>query len=338
MTRRGEFKLITDLFAPLATAPGAHGLRDDASYIKPSPGHTLVLKTDTIIAGVHFRHEDPADLVARKALRVNLSDLAAKGARPLGVLQALTLGPKTDDAFLDLYARGLGEDLKTFGISLLGGDTTSHRSGGEGPLTISITAVGEVPEGQALLRIGAQPDDLLCVSGTIGDAAIGLRALQGQLPPLRETHRAHIIDRYLLPRPRLALGHALRGIATSCLDVSDGLIADVGHICESSGVSAEVIWSAVPRSQAVDRALMDDPSLRDLVLGGGDDYELAFTVPADRRRALFEAASASGTAVAVIGAIGAKPAERSAEKQNDVTVRGDFGQEIDVAMPGFSHT
>jgi thiamine-monophosphate kinase len=187
------------------------------------------------------------------------------------------------------------------------------------------------------------------VSGTIGDAAIGLRALQGKLPPFDATHRDHVVSRYLLPQPRLALGLALRGIATSCLDVSDGLVADVGHICTSSDVSAEIQWSAVPRSSAVDRRLMDDPSLRDLILGGGDDYELAFTVPPECKMAAMAAAGATGTMVSVIGTIGAQKLPASADANDatmchaddvtagSVTVRGDFGQAIAVAMPGFSH-
>jgi thiamine-monophosphate kinase len=337
MTRRGEFTLISELFAPLAQTAAAMGLRDDAAYLTPRPGYEVVLKTDTVIAGVHFRADDPADLVARKALRVSLSDLAAKGAQPLGVLQALTLAPDTDDAYLEAYARGLAEDLKRFDVALLGGDTTAHLKSGKGPLTITVTAVGEVPAGTALLRTGARAGDLLCVSGTIGDAAIGLRAADGKLSPLAATYRDHVLGRYLLPEPRLALGRALRGIATACLDISDGLVADVGHICESSGVSAEILWPAVPRSRAADRWLMDDPSLRDIILGGGDDYELAFTVPPDRRQALPDIAAATGTMVTPIGRIGRPHAEGSETDAKNVKVLGDFGQEIEVPVAGFTH-
>ncbi len=337
MTRRSEFRLIADLFAPLAQTAAAVGLRDDAAYLTPTPGHDVVLKTDTIVAGVHFRPHDPADLVARKALRVCLSDLAAKGAQPRGVLQAITLAPDTDDAYLEAYARGLGEDLRHFGVALFGGDTTAHLKDGNGPLTITITAVGEVPSGTALLRTNARVGDLICVSGTIGDAAIGLRAAEGRLTAQLAVDRDFVVDRYLLPQPRLALGQALRGIATACLDISDGLVADIGHLCESSGVGAEVFWSDVPRSVAVDRWLMDAPSLRDVILGGGDDYELAFTIPPDRRQSLAEVAGATGTPVTVIGRITAPRAERSATTARGVKVIGEFGREIEVGITGFTH-
>ena len=337
MTRRSEFKLITELFAPLAQSPAALGLRDDAAYLTPTPGHETVLKTDTVVAGVHFRPGDPANLVARKALRACLSDLAGKGAKPIGMLQAITLAPDTDDAYLEAYARGLADDLQVFGVALLGGDTTAHLKSGNGPLTITITAVGEVLSGTAMLRTGARVNDLLCVSGTIGDAAVGLRAAEGKLTPLTAAHREHVVGRYLLPEPRLALGQALRGIATACLDISDGLVADVGHLCESSHVTADILWPAVPRSPAVDRWLMDDPSLRDVILGGGDDYELAFTVPPDRAHALAEIAAATGTAVTVIGRIDPPHGEGSEADAKDVKVLGDFGQEIEVRIAGFTH-
>jgi thiamine-monophosphate kinase len=208
---------------------------------------------------------------------------------------------------------------------VVGADTTAQK----GPLIVTITAIGEVPEGTALLRTGARAGDLLCVSGTIGDAALGLRALQGDLPDLSAAHRKHLAERYLLPQPRLALGQALRGLATASLDISDGLIADVGHICESSGVSAEILWSAVPRSEAA------DPALRDLILGGGDDYELAFAIPPDRKGAVIAAAAQARTQITVIGSIG--PRQASAARAKDVTVLDEFGQAIEVATPGFTH-
>lgn len=327
MTRRGEFQIIADLFAPLARAPGALGLKDDAAIVTPSPGHDLVVTTDTVIADVHFRHDDPPDLVARKALRVNLSDLAAKGAKPLGVLHALALGAATDDAYLEAYATGLGVDLKAFDIALFGGDTTASK----GALSITITAFGEVPHGTAVLRSGARAGDLLCVTGTIGDAAMGLRVLEGQSVPMAPAHAEILADRYRLPQPRVAFGQALRGLATAAADVSDGLVADVGHICAASGLAAVITWSAVPRSAALERALMDDPKLRQLVLGGGDDYEIAFTIPPERRPAVEAAAVRLGTPVTVIGRMVA------ATGGNDVTVLGNQGQAIDVPRPGYTH-
>ncbi|TAK98995.1 MAG: thiamine-phosphate kinase [Rhodospirillaceae bacterium] len=330
MTRRPEFELIATLFAPLArSCPGALSLMDDAALVSPSPGHELVVTTDTLIAGVHFLDDDPPGQVAQKALRVNLSDLAAKGARPIGVLQALTLGDKTDDTFLESYARGFADDLRHFNIPLLGGDTTSAPPGG--PLVITITALGELPHGTALLRGGAQPGDLLCVSGTIGDAALGLRALRDQLPPASETHRTELVRRYRVPEPRLALGQALRGIATACLDISDGLCADVGHICTVSRVSAEIVWRTIPISQAAQRRLSDDPSERSLILGGGDDYELAFTVPPAYRTRLSELAEQTATPIAVIGRVTGR------DGKCDVRVMGDDGREIVVPAGGYVH-
>ena len=329
MPRRSEFDLIATLFAPLAQShPGALNLTDDAALVRPSPGHEVVITTDTLIAGVHFRADDPPADVARKALRVNLSDLAAKGARPVGVLQALALGYDTDDTFLQNYAYGLGDDLRRFDVPLLGGDTTAMPRGG--PLTITITALGEVPQGQALLRRGAQAGDLLCVSGTIGDAALGLKALRGELLSMAEPHRAALARRYHLPEPRLALGQGLREIATACLDISDGLCADVGHLCTASGVAAEITWNAIPLSDPAREHLAVHPADRALILGGGDDYELAFTIPPDRKSRALEVAARAETSIAVIGHVGRGQA-------GSVRVIGDDGREIAVPVGGFVH-
>lgn len=285
-TRRGEFQLIADLFSPLsAGAPGALGLTDDAALLSITAGSELVATVDTVIEGVHFRKEDPADLVARKALRVNLSDLAAKGARPVGFLQALALNDGTDDTYLERYAHGLAADVQEFAVPLLGGDTTS----GPGPLSITITAFGEVEKGKALLRGGAHAGDILCVSGTIGDGALGLAAV----PELAE--------RYQLPRPRLGAGKALVGLATACADISDGLVADVGHICEASGLAASIDRDRIPLSRPASAAVARDPGLWDLILGGGDDYELAFTIPAGRVAELGALAQALGHLLTPIG-------------------------------------
>jgi thiamine-monophosphate kinase len=330
MTRRPEFQLIAELFAPLTRgAKGALDLKDDAALITPSPGHELVVTTDTLIAGVHFRPNDPPDTIAQKALRVNLSDLAAKGAKPVGIFQALTLSDATDEQFLTSYADGLRRDLEHFDIPLLGGDTTSTLPGA--PMVVTITAFGEVPSGTALLRSGARAGDLLCASGTIGDAAIGLQLLNGAAWPVSDEHRAMLTGRYHVPQPRLALGHALRGIATASLDISDGLCADVAHICETSRLSAEIQRRLLPISVAAQRRLADDPSLQALVLGGGDDYELAFTVPADARPRLQALADETGTAITVIGHM-----TESAGRHN-VKVIGDTGQEIAVPSPGYVH-
>ena len=295
----------------------------------PSPGTDLILTTDTIIAGVHFLPDDPPSLVARKAIRVNLSDLAAKGARPVGVLQALTLATDTGMLFLEGYAEGLTADLREFDLLLLGGDTTVAPSGG--PLAITITAIGEVPSDKALLRSGARVGDLICVSGTLGDAAMGLRALRGQFPPMSAEHTDALVERYRLPRPRLALGQALRGLATACADISDGFCADVGHICEVSHVAAKIMVRMLPISEAVQRRLADNPALLAEILGGGDDYELAFTLPPDRYKDLLAAAERNGTPVTVIGRV------VEGNGANHVTVIGDNGQAVAVPSPGYVH-
>ena len=271
--RLGEFELIARFFAPLA-GRGALGLRDDAALFDVSPGCQLVVTADTVVAGVHFRADDPPDLVARKALRVNLSDLAAKGARPLGFLQALTLNDGIDDAWLERYAAGLAEDVAAFNIPLAGGDTTA----GPGPLTITITALGEVPKGSAILRAGAKAGDVIHVSGAIGDSALGLSCLEGELD-LPSEDAAALADRYHLPRPRLALGQALRGLASSALDISDGLVADLGHMASASGVDIVLDRDAVPLSAAARRAVQAHPDLWKKILAGGDDYEIAFALP-----------------------------------------------------------
>jgi len=324
-TRRGEFDLIAQLFAPLSKgAAGALGLKDDVALIDVLPGCQLVTTTDTLISGVHFRADDPPESVARKALRVNLSDLAAKGARPVGFLQALSLNDSISDAYLERYAAGLAVDVQEFGVALLGGDTTS----GPGPLVITITAFGEVETGKALLRSGARPGDVVGVTGTIGDGAVGLACLDAalQLPSALAEYAA---DRYRIPQPRLAMGRALAGLATACLDVSDGLVADVGHLCEASGVAIVLDRDAVPLSPAVRAAVEQDARWWDAVLGGGDDYELAFTLPPERVPALETLAAKLKFPLTVIGTVSTSPGL-------GVTVTSG-GQPVPVATTGYRH-
>jgi thiamine-monophosphate kinase len=277
----GEFDLIHRYLAPLAAqAPEALGLEDDAAIVTPPPGRDLVLAADALIEGVHFLPDDPAGLVARKLLRVNLSDLAAMGAEPLGYLVTAAWPADKEEDWIAAFAAGLGEDQDSFAIKLLGGDTTRT----SGPLALSLTVLGTVPAGRAMRRATAQPGDLLFVSGTLGDAALGLRAVRGDLPGLPAAARDFLIDRYRLPQPRLALGGALleSGLATAAIDVSDGLVADVGHVAQASGLAARIEAAAVPLSPAAQAVLDDAPALRAAVLTGGDDYELAFAVPRER--------------------------------------------------------
>ncbi|MDF2095220.1 thiamine-phosphate kinase [Aquibaculum arenosum] len=273
---RGEFDQIARYFAPLAAgAPGAFGLRNDAAVLSPPPGEELVVTLDTLVEGVHFLPEDPPDLLARKALRVNLSDLAAMGARPLGYLLSTAWSSRIDDAWIEGFTNGLAADQKTFGLHLLGGDTVKT----PGPLTLSITAFGSLPRGGALTRSGAKTGDGLYVSGRIGDGALGLLALRGALRHLSLSEQEQLEQAYRLPEPRCSLGPALIGLANACLDVSDGLLADAAHLAEESGLQVIIEAPAVPLSDAAQAALAEDPELFTQVLTGGDDYELAFAIP-----------------------------------------------------------
>jgi thiamine-monophosphate kinase len=289
-----EFVAIARYFAPLARHPGAFGLRDDLAWLDARVARRLVLKTDAVVVGVHTLQRDSPALIARKALRVNLSDLAGKGARPVGYMLALMLPPSTDAAWLAQFAAGLRADQDRFGISLLGGDMTRT----PGPPAISITVVGEAQPGPPLLRSGARAGDAVYVSGTIGDAALGLRALRGRLPKLAARHRRFLVNRYHLPEPRLALGSAIARFAHAAMDISDGLVGDLGHICKASGLGAEIDLHAVPVSTAARAAGRDYAALR---ITGGDDYELLFTAPAGAETRLAAIGAQSGIPVTRIG-------------------------------------
>jgi thiamine-monophosphate kinase len=315
--RPGEFELIAELFAPLSqNAPGAFGLTDDAAVLAPPLGHELVLKTDAIVEGVHFFRTDPPSDVARKALRVNLSDLAAKGAVPAGYLMALLLPDWPDMAWLRAFADGLAADQTAFGLSLMGGDTSAT----PGPLAISISAFGHVPAGAMIRRAGARPGDLVFVSGTIGDAGGGLAVLK------ENKSAPELVVRYRVPEPRLTLGPALRGIASASLDVSDGLMADLGHIARVSKVRIEADAVRIPLSNALQRLWGAEAAVRAAV--AGDDYEIAFTAPASRRADVANAAARSGVAVTEIGRVGAG---------EGAVLLDASGREITIARSGYTH-
>ncbi|MDR6660517.1 thiamine-monophosphate kinase [Tardiphaga robiniae] len=297
----GEDTLIARYFKPLATDPGAFGLTDDAAVLK-ADGEDIVVNTDAIVEGVHFLPDDPPDTIARKALRVNLSDLAAKGATPAGFV--LTLALRThDEAWLAEFARGLGEDIATFGCALLGGDTVST----PGPLMVSVTAFGRVPVGKMVRRHGAAVGDRVVVSGTIGDAALGLAALKGGAVATALTGdsdaRDALVARYRVPQPRNALALAVRDFATASMDVSDGLAGDLAKLCAVSGVSAVIDASAIPLSDPA-AALLDRGVIGlETVVAGGDDYEVLCTIPENRTTGFVQAAHQAGVRVAVIGTI-----------------------------------
>jgi thiamine-monophosphate kinase len=323
----GEFALIAKYFAPLAArSPGALGLQDDAAVIDLTPGYQVVITADSMVAGVHFLADDPADLVARKLLRVNLSDLAAMGAEPRGYLLTINLPAGTEEPWVARFAAGLARDQAAYGVGLLGGDTTRT----PGPLSMSLTALGEVLEGRALRRATASAGDLVAITGTLGDAALGLVCLEGGLDGLDPNHRDFLVDRYRLPQPRVDLGGAVAGagLATAAIDVSDGLVADLGHICETGGLGAVIESGVLPLSAAARRALRLDPERLSAVLAGGVDYELLFTVRPGEEDAVVDLAAETGTEVTFIG--------RMTDGQG-VLVLDEEGREIELARSGWTH-
>ncbi len=327
---RGEFELIARYFAPLAeAAPGAQGLRNDAALFDPTGpagDSSLVLTVDAMVAGVHFMPEDPPETIGRKLLRVNLSDLAAMGARPRGYLLAAAFPRDIDEAWVAAFAAGLAEDQAIFGVALYGGDTVST----PGPLTLSLTAFGEAPKGRALSRATARAGDLVYVSGSIGDGLLGLEVRRGDLAGLSEDHRAYLTARYRLPEPRLELGRRLAedGLASAALDVSDGLAADLGHIAEESGLAAEIEVAAVPLSPAARAVLGSAPDRLPELLAGGDDYELLFTVAPARAG---EVAALAVTLDLPLTAIGRMAAGRG------LRLRDPAGREVTLKGAGWRH-
>jgi thiamine-monophosphate kinase len=300
-TQSAEEQLIARYFKPLATHPGAFGLADDAAAIAPPAGCDLVLKTDGVIAGVHFFPDDPPDTVGRKVLRMNLSDLAAKGAQPLGFLLALALPQGVGEAWLAGFAGGLGEDAELFGCPLLGGDTDRT----PGPISASVTAFGAVPHGAMVRRAGAAAGDRVVVTGTIGDAALGLALRRHPAASKRwgltREQQDHLTSRYLVPQPRNAIAEILRAYASGAMDVSDGLAGDLAKLCRASGVAAEIACADVPLSDAARTALANEPALIGTIISGGDDYEILATVPEGDVAAFKQQASGVGVAVTEIG-------------------------------------
>ncbi len=330
----GEDRLIARHFAPLAKHPGAFGLVDDAAVIAPPAGCDVVLKTDGIIGGVHFFADDPADAVAKKALRVNLSDLAAKGARPLGFLLTLALPQAIGDDWLSAFARGLGEDAEAYGCPLFGGDTDRT----PGPVTVSIAVFGAVPHGKMVRRSGARAGDRVVVTGTIGDAALGLLlrrdAATGARWHLSDRLREHLVGRYLLPQPRLAVAQALLAHASGAMDISDGLAGDLAKLCRASGVAAEIEIARVPLSEAARAAIDKEPALTETVLTGGDDYEVLATMPPAEIEPFRRAAAAAGVAVTEIGQMVGKA--QASDGANARFLDPD-GRPLTFAHPAFSH-
>jgi thiamine-monophosphate kinase len=323
----GEDSLIARYFRPLAIDPGAFDLGDDAAVLK-ADGDDIVVTTDAIVEGVHFLADDPPDTVARKALRVNLSDLAAKGATPAGFVLTLALRA-ADDAWLTPFARGLGSDAGLFGCPLLGGDTVST----PGPLMISITAFGRVPPGKMVHRSGAKPGDRVLVTGTIGDASLGLDILRGGAAASAladdAAAKAMLVGRYRVPQPRNALATAVRDHASAAMDVSDGLAGDLAKLCTASGVSAVIDVPGIPLSAAAATLVARGTVGIEAIVSGGDDYEILCAIPENRFEAFAEAAGVAGVAVTSIGTV---IADRSAPRFLD----GE-GREIALKRVSYSH-
>ncbi len=322
-----EDRLIARYFRPLAKHPGALGLVDDAAVITPPPGCDVVLKTDGVIVGVHAFADDGPENIGRKALRMNLSDLAAKGATPLGFLLSVALPAAIDEAWLSTFAAGLGEDAERYGCPLFGGDTDRT----PGPTSVSIAAFGSVPHGKMVRRSTAKPGDHIVVTGTIGDAALGVLLRRDQDLAkkwrLSEAMSAHLRQRYLLPEPRNALANAVLQNASAAMDVSDGLAGDLAKLCRASGVAAEIDVARVPLSDAVRAAIAADPAMTETALSGGDDYEIVLTLAPDRFAALRTAAHQAGVAVTEIGRMTAGEGARFLHE----------GKTLSFVRPSYSH-
>jgi thiamine-monophosphate kinase len=313
-----EFELINRYFSP----PTRHTLLaggDDAALIAVRPGTALAVSTDMLVSGRHFRGDADAAGVGHKSLAVNLSDMAAMGACPRWFTLSLAL-PAGDERWIEAFMEGLLALADSHDVDLIGGDTT------RGPLAICIQIMGEVEPGAALLRSGARVGDDLWVSGSVGDAAVALLAARGEIR-LTPAHRTRAEARLDRPQPRVALGLALVGIAHGCIDVSDGLVADVGHVAERSGVAAVIDWARVPLS-AEASALRDHPAMRQAALSGGDDYELAFTAASDQRDNIDALSARLGLALTRVGRI---------EAGSGVTVVDATGRALELAEAGYDH-
>jgi thiamine-monophosphate kinase len=325
---QGE-EAIIQLLAPLAQgAPGALGLQDDCALLTPAPGTELVLKTDPVAEGVHFLPDDVPEGIAWKALAVNVSDLAAKAARPIGYLMALSFPESPAVAWLTRFASGLRAAQSAFGCHLLGGDTDRR----PGPLTISITIVGEVETGRMVRRATARPGDALFVSGTLGDATLGLMLRKD--PTLADRWQLsaaeadHLRGRYVRPQPRLGLALALRTSASAAMDVSDGLAKDLGHMCKASGSAARVRLADLPLSPAAAKVLAADSSLGPRIATGGDDYEVLAAVPASNSGAFQSMAAQAAVAVARIGVM---------LSGSGTVIEGHDGQPVSLDRAGWDH-
>lgn len=319
-----EFVRIRRYFAPLVQLPGAFNLLDDAAALKIPQGQELIVTNDSVVAGVHYRGDESGARVAQKLARRNLSDLAAMGASPLTYNLSFAVPQETSDEWIESFAQGLMQDQKEFKWSLIGGDSLAvpHLA------ILGMTAFGIVPEGKVILRCGAKIEDDIYCSGTIGDGFLGLRVSRGEFPHITSSARNFLVDRYELPQPRLKLGQDLRSIATAAVDISDGLVADLAHICRASKVGAIIESQLIPRSLPVTEILSQEPSLFREILSGGDDYELIFTAPPLMRDQITRLVEDINLPLTRIGKITAGSAVRVLDPK---------GQELSLAYKGYSH-
>lgn len=313
-----EFEVIRQYFSfsSASVSDADLGVGDDCALLSLAPGEQLAVTTDTLVSGVHFPGDGDPYLIARRALRVNLSDIAAMGATPLGFQLAISL-PEIDSDWLEEFSRGLARDAAEFHCPLVGGDTT------RGSLSITITLLGQVPHGKALLRSGASPGDLIYVTGTLGDSRAGLACLQG------DGSRDFLLDRYWLPEPRLKAGTALRGYASAALDISDGLVQDLGHIARASGLDALIAVERLPLSRDI-LAFAGSETARQWALAGGDDYELCFTVPVEQAGDMEKTMAGLGVPVTWIG-------EMTAFSGTPVTCIDVRGNAVLMGDGGYDH-
>ncbi|MEZ5817055.1 MAG: thiamine-phosphate kinase [Hyphomicrobiaceae bacterium] len=331
----GEEPIIQEFLAPLAAGyPGAFGLKDDCATISPTPGHDIVVKTDPVAAGVHFLDGDPPSDIGWKALAVNVSDLAAKGAVPRAYLMALSFPEAPTRTWMNDFARGLGEAQTAFGMHLIGGDTDRR----PGPVTVSIAVFGEVPTGTMVRRGTARAGDALFVTGSLGQSALGLRLLRepglGGSWGLDAVAVGEAVERFRRPKPRLALRDPLRSFASAAMDLSDGLVKDLGRMCRASGCGAIVHADAVPRGKAGDAAVAHDAVHWGDILGSGDDYEVLVAVAPDKAGQFEAVANEAGQKAAMpfsVTRIGEMTAGRHVE------MRDGHGQPIALARAGWDH-
>tara|TARA_Y100001960_G_scaffold310699_1_gene370491 strand:- start:1403 stop:2398 length:996 start_codon:yes stop_codon:yes gene_type:complete len=330
MNRSSEFDLIKRFFSPLTDgASGAFGLTNDAAVWRPTDGCDAVITTDCLIAGVHFFFEDPPELVGEKLLAVNLSDIAAMGARPSAYTLTAIFSDEINDSWIASFATGLRYAQEKYALDLLGGDTVRT----PGPVTLSLTVFGNIEKGSAIPRGGARANDDIYVSGNIGDAALGLQVLRGELFVKSKHDAEFLIQRYRRPQPRLKIGSALVGIASSAIDVSDGLSADLGHVARQSSVDIDINLKDIPLSEAAKECVEAEQEFFDSILGGGDDYELAFSANINQRNAISELRDTLKVKITKIG--------KAVEARDFVNPKVQFldtvGENIFIKKDGYRH-